>query len=67
MGEPLPTCEGPKMDPFQFRNPSRQKITFIKHLGNGCHAYVFKVSIDDRIYALKLVSPSLMANLKSPS
>ncbi|RSL55581.1 hypothetical protein CEP54_009279 [Fusarium duplospermum] len=37
---PLPLCEGPKLEPFDFQGP--QKIDFIQHIGEGSHSHVFK-------------------------
>jgi hypothetical protein len=51
---PLPLCDGPKLNPFDFQGP--QKIDFLEHLGEGQHSHVFKVQILGQIYALKLVS-----------
>lgn len=51
---PLPQCDGPKLDPFKFSGA--QAIEFLEHIGEGLHAHVFKVSIHNQIYALKLVS-----------
>ncbi|KAK4145150.1 uncharacterized protein C8A04DRAFT_36070 [Dichotomopilus funicola] len=49
---PLPQCDGPKLNPFKFDgNPS---IEFLDYLGEGLHAHVFKVRMDNQIYALKL-------------
>lgn len=51
---PLPNCEGPRLQSFDFRGP--QKIKFLNHLGEGLHSHVFTVEIRERVYALKLVS-----------
>ena len=51
---PLPQCPGPKLEPFDFGGP--QNIEFLSSLGDGLHSYVFKVKINDELYALKLVS-----------
>jgi hypothetical protein len=51
---PLPLCEGPKLEPFDFQGP--QKIDFLQHIGEGSHSHVFKVEILGQIYALKLAS-----------
>ncbi|KAJ4323206.1 hypothetical protein N0V84_004469 [Fusarium piperis] len=37
---PLPLCEGPRLEPFDFRGP--QKIEFLQHIGEGSHSHVFK-------------------------
>ncbi|KAI8717424.1 hypothetical protein NCS52_00818300 [Fusarium sp. LHS14.1] len=37
---PLPLCEGPKLEPFDFQGP--QKIDFLQHIGEGSHSHVFK-------------------------
>ncbi|KAI1380575.1 kinetochore Sim4 complex subunit FTA2-domain-containing protein [Hypoxylon crocopeplum] len=49
---PLPRCDGPKLKPFTFRRS--QKIEFLEYIGEGSHAHVFKVRIQEKIYALKL-------------
>ncbi|KAI1461805.1 kinetochore Sim4 complex subunit FTA2-domain-containing protein [Annulohypoxylon moriforme] len=49
---PLPRCDGPKLEPFDFRGS--QKIEFLEYVGEGLHAHVFKVRIQEKIYALKL-------------
>ncbi|CAH0045209.1 unnamed protein product [Clonostachys solani] len=49
---PLPCCDGPKLEPFDFKGP--QQIEFLEHLGDGLHAQVLKVKILGQIYALKL-------------
>ncbi|KAI1171101.1 kinetochore Sim4 complex subunit FTA2-domain-containing protein [Nemania sp. FL0916] len=49
---PLPHCDGPKLAPFDFGGP--QAIEFLEFLGEGLHAFVFKVAIHGQIYALKL-------------
>ncbi|AEO70537.1 uncharacterized protein THITE_2122138 [Thermothielavioides terrestris NRRL 8126] len=51
---PLPWFRGPKLGPFKFRDEANRDITFLEHLGGGVHAEVFRVMIDDSIYALKL-------------
>ena len=51
---PLPLCDGPKLEAFDFQG--QQKIEFLEYLGYGSHSYVFKVKILGQIYALKLVS-----------
>lgn len=50
---PLPRCEGPKLQPFDFGGP--QAMEFLDYVGEGSHAHVFKVAIRGEIYALKLV------------
>ncbi|KAM6525385.1 hypothetical protein FALCPG4_010934 [Fusarium falciforme] len=37
---PLPHCDGPKLEPFDFQGP--QKIEFLEYIGEGAHAHVFK-------------------------
>lgn len=54
--DPLPLCEGPKLEAFKFKGP--RDIVFVKHLRSGVHSHVFQVKIQDEIYALKLVSQS---------
>lgn len=49
---PLPRCDGPKLEPFQFHGP--QKIEFLHYISEGLVSHVFKVRIEGEIYALKL-------------
>ncbi|KAI0008205.1 kinetochore Sim4 complex subunit FTA2-domain-containing protein [Xylariaceae sp. FL0662B] len=49
---PLPLCDGPKLGPFMFQGP--QRIEFLEYLGQGSHSHVFKVRIQEKVYALKL-------------
>lgn len=51
---PLPQCKGPQLKPFKFHRS--QKIEFLEYIGEGSHAHVFKVRIQESVYALKLVS-----------
>lgn len=53
---PLPRCDGPKLEPFQFHGP--QKIEFLHYISEGLVSHVFKVRIEGEIYALKLVGNS---------
>lgn len=55
---PLPRCDGPKLEPFDFKGP--REIKFLKYLGRGLYAHVFKVMIRGKLYALKLVSEPKM-------
>ncbi|KAJ9646641.1 hypothetical protein H2199_002690 [Coniosporium tulheliwenetii] len=50
----LPECEGPKMHPYEDRNP---KIEFESLLGDSntaSHSHVFKVLLNSRPFALKM-------------
>ncbi|KAL8387102.1 hypothetical protein RB595_010155 [Gaeumannomyces hyphopodioides] len=49
---PLPLCDGPKVKAFDFGGA--QNIEFLEQLGHGTHGHVFKVKINDELYALKL-------------
>ncbi|KAH9897185.1 kinetochore Sim4 complex subunit FTA2-domain-containing protein [Xylariomycetidae sp. FL2044] len=49
----LPSCEGPKLHPFSSEEDEIH-IEFDCQLGEGIHSYVWKVSINSQIYALKL-------------
>jgi hypothetical protein len=57
--KPLPNCEGPKLHPFTH---SHARIEWLERLDaerashSGPEGYVFKVRIESRIYALKVVS-----------
>ncbi|KAH6658027.1 kinetochore Sim4 complex subunit FTA2-domain-containing protein [Truncatella angustata] len=48
----LPSIEGPKLKPFQRGRDVA--IQFQGQVGSGAHSYVWKVSIDGQIYALKM-------------
>ncbi|KAI1077287.1 kinetochore Sim4 complex subunit FTA2-domain-containing protein [Whalleya microplaca] len=49
----LPLLPGPKLQPFRFRTKV-PNIEFVEELGEGKDSTVWKVSIDDSIYALKI-------------
>ncbi|KAL8417239.1 hypothetical protein RB596_007382 [Gaeumannomyces avenae] len=49
---PLPRCDGPKVSAFDFGGA--QNIEFLQELGEGLHGHVFRVRINNQIYALKL-------------
>ncbi|CAM1502362.1 Fc.00g043460.m01.CDS01 [Cosmosporella sp. VM-42] len=49
---PMPRCDGPKLEPFDFQG--QQNMEFLEYLGEGSHSHVFKVEIQGLIYALKL-------------
>ncbi|KAI1075140.1 kinetochore Sim4 complex subunit FTA2-domain-containing protein [Whalleya microplaca] len=49
----FPPVPGPKLNPFNAGSEPL-KIEFIEHLGKGDHAHVWKVSINEKIYALKI-------------
>ncbi|KAK8097777.1 uncharacterized protein PG998_013263 [Apiospora kogelbergensis] len=51
--EPLPPIPGPRLPQFKGRGGPLD-IEFIKYLGSGVHAHVWKVRIDGDIYALKM-------------
>ncbi|KAI3335753.1 kinetochore Sim4 complex subunit FTA2-domain-containing protein [Ustulina deusta] len=49
----LPSVEGPKIGPFKLSR-SKLNIKFIQEIGEGGDSWVWKVGIDDNIYALKM-------------
>lgn len=53
----LPLGEGPKLKPFDFEGP--QSIEFLEFLGRGTHSQVFKVKIDQKLLAIKVVRSCL--------
>ncbi|KAK7428378.1 hypothetical protein QQZ08_005135 [Neonectria magnoliae] len=61
---PLPRCDGPKLKPFDFQGA--QAIEFLDYLGEGLHAYAFKVRIRGQIYALKLVGAAMDGCILNP-
>lgn len=54
---PLPQIQGPKLAPFN--GTAQADIEFIRPIGGSedRDSYVWEVKIDDRKYALKMVSP----------
>lgn len=48
----LPPIPGPKLHPFRAKPVD---IDFIEEIGRGLHSIVFKASLDDSLYALKIV------------
>ena len=59
--QPLPTCEGPKLNPF---HELRAIVKFKRLLSDntGGHAHVFEASIGSSSFAIKIVRacPSLV-------
>lgn len=53
---PLPEAEGPRLPPFPTRHGKEPEIEFLQHLGTGATAHVFEARIDQKTYALKIVS-----------
>lgn len=51
---PLPRCEGPKLEPFSVNDDV--DIEFISPIASGGQADIWKVAIQGRVYALKMVS-----------
>lgn len=50
----LPNVEGPKLMPF-IPDGSPYDLEFLEFIGGGEHGYVWKVSINGEVYALKMV------------
>ncbi len=48
----LPTCDGPKLQPFSKKAVD---VQFVRLLGDGGQSHVFEVIIDGVHYALKVV------------
>lgn len=53
---PLPSCEGPKLQPFSM-DADDLDIDFIEPIFSGGHSELWKVAIKGQVYALKMVSP----------
>jgi hypothetical protein len=57
--KPLPDCEGPKLEPFT-QDLAAHDVKFLSTVDefttSMCDSTVFKVRIDGRVYALKVVS-----------
>ncbi|MCJ1239953.1 hypothetical protein MMC14_007952, partial [Varicellaria rhodocarpa] len=51
LDEPLPLCDGPKLQPFEYRHAP---VKFIRLLNAGDHGSVFEVLIESNTYALKI-------------
>lgn len=62
---PLPRCDGPKLESFDFKGP--QSIQFLEYLGRGLHSHVIKVKIRGKLYALKLVRRKFWKRNLSPT
>lgn len=62
----LPDVRGPKLLPFS-NNDKQPEVIFIENLGSGYHAYVWKVLIDGKAYALKMVRALLQLFFRSKS
>lgn len=56
----LPLGEGPKLNPFDFHGP--QNIEFLEFLGRGTHSQVFKIKIQQKLFAIKVVSTAWLMN-----
>lgn len=56
----LPRIPGPKLGPYQSPNGNtgRPQVKFLEELGQGAHSAVWKVKIDGKLFALKLVKDS---------
>lgn len=52
----LPKTNGPKLAPFEERAEERYDIEFLNRIGEDSSGYVWKVSIDGNVFALKMVS-----------
>ena len=58
--QPLPRCPGPKLEPF--RGTASADIEFMEFIGNkeDMDSKVWQVRIDGTVYALKIVSATLI-------
>lgn len=52
---PLPAHPGPSLRPFDFKDVKKAHIEFLEYIGHGAHSRVYKVRIDGKLYALKVV------------
>ncbi|KAI0471071.1 kinetochore Sim4 complex subunit Fta2 [Xylariaceae sp. FL0804] len=50
----LPNIPGPKLKPFGSETGQPVEIEFIRHVGKGAHAHVWKVRLNGEVYALKM-------------
>lgn len=58
---PLPECKGPKLEPFPHGLAS-DDIEFLSLLNvPSAHASIFKIKMNERVYALKLVGNSILS------
>lgn len=53
--QPLPSCPGPKLHPFQLPTPNDRSIAFISVIAEVSHAIVCEAQIGGRTYAIKCV------------
>lgn len=53
---PLPRIKGPKLEPF--RGTANAELEFVRYIGSedDVDSKVWKVKVDDKYYALKIVS-----------
>ena len=65
-GKPLPTCEGPKLNPFHDLKAIVKLKRLISDNDSESHAHVFEASIGSSSYAIKIVR-SRPAHLSSNS
>ena len=56
--EEKPYIPGPQLKRFDTKGKDLD-IEFVRHLGSGAHAHVWKVNINGDPYALKMVPPRL--------
>ena len=53
--EPLPLCDGPKLNPFKLPMPNPEFHRLISDPDAEGQAYVFEASIGSTVYAIKVV------------
>jgi len=55
----LPPCDGPKLGAFETKRPSIEWMELLERSSpesqSGSEGYVFKVKINSKVYALKVV------------
>lgn len=54
----IPRCEPPHLQPYNHDGTA--DITFLEKVGAGLHSHVFKVQIDDRVFALKVFNLNIL-------
>ena len=56
--KPLPDCEGPKLPLFHHAKAPIRFRRLVSDLESEGHGHVFEVSINSKVYALKVVRPA---------
>ena len=63
----IPQCEGPKLDEFPHRRANIDYRTLLSDPESNGQAHVFEVRIGSRNYALKIVCPCILVEIRYAS